>query len=192
MAAASQLTWLCPRSSDTQRLGALLGECLRTRVATGTCIDLRGELGAGKTVFVRGLAAGLGAAPGERIVSPTFTLARDVAVPGGRLQHLDAYRLDGADAFVAAGLEECCGPGQVTCVEWGGRVADVLPADRLIVDLELEPGMWSEALGSDGPQGPRRITAFSGGPLSAALMHEWNQRARADGLCAGLESAVDA
>jgi len=86
-------------------------------------IGLCGDLGAGKTQLVKGLARGLGIT--ERVRSPTFALVNIYA--GGRLTlfHLDLYRLDTWDQIVAAGLEEYLNPAGVTVIEWAERWLDV-------------------------------------------------------------------
>lgn len=171
--AEDRIVFRAPRAADTLALGRALGVALGPWVAEGFVVDLRGDLGAGKTVFVRGVAAGLGLAPGESVASPTFTLARDHAVEGGRLAHLDAYRLDGAEEFFAAGLDECLGAGQVTCVEWGERVTEALPAERLEVALEPEEGECEEPGDPNGPQGPRRLEARAHGARARAVLARW-------------------
>jgi len=124
-------------------------------------VDLRGALGAGKTVFVRGLARGLGVAARERIVSPTFTIARDYPFPGGRLVHVDAYRLGGPDEYEAAGGSELGGPGLVTCVEWGERVEEALPRDRIVVEMAW---LEDEPVGPDAEAAPREVRLRASGP----------------------------
>ena len=104
----------------------------------GECVALHGDLGAGKTQFVRGLVRGLGGSP-RAVSSPTFVLL-DV-YEGGRLAvyHLDAYRVGGADDFEAIGFSELLGePGAVVVVEWASRVADLLPRSRRI-EVSIEP-----------------------------------------------------
>ena len=87
---------------------------------------LSGDLGAGKTVLARGVAQHLGIAPAE-IQSPTFTLVREHAGPGGRLIHADLYRLEPAEAE-ALGLEELlAGPG-IKVIEWAERLPFEVPA----------------------------------------------------------------
>src|SRR3954471_3092261 len=88
----------------------------------GAFVLLHGDLGAGKTVFVRGLAAGLGTDP-DTITSPTFVLIQHYAgrVP---LVHADLYRLDGGAAVDDLGLEEL-GDGAVVAVEWADRLPRV-------------------------------------------------------------------
>jgi tRNA threonylcarbamoyladenosine biosynthesis protein TsaE len=102
-------------SSDTVALGEAWG---RT-VQPGRIIGLCGDLGAGKTQLVKGLARGLGIK--ERVHSPTFALVN--VYSGGRLTlfHLDLYRLDSPEQIVAAGLEEYLRPNGVTVVEWAER-----------------------------------------------------------------------
>ena len=107
-------------AGETQRLaGAFSG-----RLKAGDVICLDGELGAGKTVFTKGIAVGLGIE--EMISSPTFMLVMEHENPGGlSLFHFDAYRLGGADDFFDSGLEEYFYGGGVCVVEWGMMIADV-------------------------------------------------------------------
>jgi tRNA threonylcarbamoyladenosine biosynthesis protein TsaE len=96
------------------------GEDLGRRLRKGDLVLLKGELGAGKTTFVRGIARGCGSpAP---VASPTFQLVR---VYPGRVQlaHVDLYRLDGGDQMRDLGLEELLDAGAVV-VEWGERIDD--------------------------------------------------------------------
>ncbi len=98
---------------------AALGEQWGQAAESGLVIGLSGDLGAGKTQFVKGLARGLGIA--TRVHSPTFALVNIYA--GGRLTlfHLDLYRLDTPEQIAAAGLEEYLQPAGVTVVEWAER-----------------------------------------------------------------------
>ena len=98
---------------------AALGEQWGRAAESGLVIGLSGDLGAGKTQFVKGLARGLGIA--ERVHSPTFALVNIYS--GGRLMlfHLDLYRLDTRQQIVAAGLEEYLNPAGVTVIEWAER-----------------------------------------------------------------------
>jgi tRNA threonylcarbamoyladenosine biosynthesis protein TsaE len=93
---------------------------LAARFRGGEVVLLTGELGAGKTAFVRGLARGLGADPNE-VSSPTFVLL--TSYPGRlTLHHADLYRLAGDGDEVELGLEELPGPGGVLAVEWAERL----------------------------------------------------------------------
>ena len=98
---------------------AALGERWGRAAQSGLVIGLSGDLGAGKTQFVKGLARGLGIA--VRVHSPTFALVNIYS--GGRLTlfHLDLYRLDTPEQIVAAGLEEYLRPAGVTVIEWAER-----------------------------------------------------------------------
>jgi tRNA threonylcarbamoyladenosine biosynthesis protein TsaE len=102
----------------------------------GDVVVLTGDLGAGKTVLAKGIAAGLGVT--EPVVSPTFTIVREYEgdVP---LQHLDVYRLDHLQEVIDLGLDELLDGHAVTVVEWGEAVSALLPADRLEVSLMLLP-----------------------------------------------------
>jgi tRNA threonylcarbamoyladenosine biosynthesis protein TsaE len=120
--------------TETEALGERLGRLL----SGGEVLALVGPLGAGKTVFVRGLARALGASPGE-VASPTYVLER---IYPGRLvlRHLDAYRLSGAAEFEASDLGAALGAaGSVAAVEWADRVAGAMPAGGLEVSIEV-PG----------------------------------------------------
>ena len=99
-----------------------LGECFGRAASHGLVIALTGDLGAGKTQLVIGLARGLGIA--ARVHSPTFTLVNEYA--GGRLRlfHLDLYRLESRRQILSAGLEEFFQPDGVAVVEWAERIAE--------------------------------------------------------------------
>jgi tRNA threonylcarbamoyladenosine biosynthesis protein TsaE len=109
-------------------------------LVAGQCVALDGELGAGKTQFVRGLAMGLGANP-RMVSSPTFVLLN--IYPGGRLKlfHLDAYRARGAEDLESIGFTELLEQGGIVVVEWASRVKALLPADHLKVEIEMAGAM---------------------------------------------------
>jgi tRNA threonylcarbamoyladenosine biosynthesis protein TsaE len=119
--------------AETESLGERFG-----RVAPPGCvIALTGELGAGKTRLVRGLARGLGVT--ARVHSPTFTLVNEYA--GGRLKlfHLDLYRLETPGEIASAGIEEFLSPDGVSVIEWAERIADcgLRIADLKTVRIEI-------------------------------------------------------
>jgi tRNA threonylcarbamoyladenosine biosynthesis protein TsaE len=124
---------------ETEALAARLGRVITRR----TQITLSGELGAGKTVFVRGLARGLGVPAAVPVTSPTYVLLHKYH--GGRMQlyHIDAYRLGGgADEFESSGLNECLAdPNGVVCIEWPEKLeGQKWPADLVEVSIEhLDP-----------------------------------------------------
>jgi tRNA threonylcarbamoyladenosine biosynthesis protein TsaE len=105
--------------AETEALGEQLGRAAQR----GLVIALSGDLGAGKTQLVKGLARGLGIM--ARVHSPTFTLVNEYA--GGRLRlfHLDLYRLETRGQILAAGLEEYLQPDGVAVIEWAGRICDL-------------------------------------------------------------------
>jgi tRNA threonylcarbamoyladenosine biosynthesis protein TsaE len=150
---------------ETRRLGAALGRALEPLGRTGTTVALLGDLGAGKTVLVTGLARGLGVPEEVAVASPTFTVARGYR---GRVpvRHLDAYLLRSLAELEAAGFDEVGGGGGVTVVEWGDRIAEALPADRLEVTLVLDPDAAPPS--PEGP--PRRVTIEARGPRSAEAL----------------------
>ncbi len=102
----------------------------------GDAIGLVGDLGAGKTYFVRALAEALGVPPGVRVTSPTFTLINEY--PGGRLplHHVDLYRLSDESELGELGLDEVVGGEGVVAVEWSERFP-VLPSEHLAVTLSV-------------------------------------------------------
>ena len=106
--------------AETETLGAALA----AKLGPGTIIAYRGDLGAGKTAFTRGLARGLGCT--EPVTSPTYTIVNEYL--GGRLPlfHFDMYRLHSADDLWDIGWEDYLDRGGVCAVEWSENVADAL------------------------------------------------------------------
>jgi len=102
------------------------GRALAASLRPGDVLALDGDLGAGKTQFVKGIAAGLGC-EGD-VTSPTFTLVHEYA--GGRLPlfHFDFYRLKNADEALRIGLDDYLGEGGVIVIEWAGKFPELLPA----------------------------------------------------------------
>lgn len=117
-------------SLHTERIGERLARLARP----GDVLALSGELGAGKTVLAKGVAAGLGLDPAD-VASPTFIILREHY--GGRMPlfHLDLYRLEGQD-LGTTGWEETLDGGGITVIEWPDRAGDSLPPDRLDIRLE--------------------------------------------------------
>jgi tRNA threonylcarbamoyladenosine biosynthesis protein TsaE len=111
---------------DTRAVAAALAPAL----APGSVVLLSGDLGAGKTAFVRGLAEGLGIDPDE-VTSPTFTLVHEYR--GGRLPliHVDLYRLDRAD-LDEIGLDQDLASSGVVAVEWAERLSRSIPGAMAI------------------------------------------------------------
>ena len=124
---------------ETERVAERLG----ARLAGGEVILLSGTLGAGKTCFVRGLAAGLGIPP-RGVKSPSYNILHQY--DGGRrvLQHFDAYFVRESEEFFRAGLDDFLADGDVVAVEWAERYRDEFPADAISVRLELPEGASEE------------------------------------------------
>ena len=98
-------------------------------------IELIGDVGAGKTTFVRGLAKGLGVQ--EPITSPSFTISKSYALPsGGNLIHYDFYRLSDPGLMVNDLAEALADPKNVVVVEWAESVADILPENRTKIAIK--------------------------------------------------------
>jgi tRNA threonylcarbamoyladenosine biosynthesis protein TsaE len=136
--------WTSHGAAETLALGEQTG----SRLAGGEIILLDGALGAGKTVFVKGLASGLGLDAGE-VTSPSFTLVNRHDEGRLTLYHLDLYRLDeGASAAHAVDLDELLADERaVIVIEWAGRMGD----------YPLPPPVWEVSIRGDGEE-PRTIT----------------------------------
>ena len=117
----------------TEQVGAALGRLLRS----GDLICLSGQLGAGKTVLSRGIGAGWGAVP--PLSSPTYNLVHEHqrANSDVRLQHIDLYRISGADDAATIGLDDILASVDIVLIEWPERVDDYLPREQLRIDIEL-------------------------------------------------------
>jgi tRNA threonylcarbamoyladenosine biosynthesis protein TsaE len=156
------LSWTS-RSPEATRAAAR--ELARSLGPRGLVIALVGPVGAGKTVFVRGLAEGLGVDPGE-VASPTFAIASEHRAAGGlRLAHVDLYRIERETELEGAGLRDLFAPGVVLAVEWADRFPAALPPDRLEVRLAAPRG---------GPATHREISAVALGPVAAEALARWS------------------
>jgi tRNA threonylcarbamoyladenosine biosynthesis protein TsaE len=136
---------------------ARAGAQLAAHVRGGDAIALVGELGAGKTTFVSGLAAALGAGGAH---SPTFALVHEYR--GGRLAvwHVDLYRVERAAELVELGLEEFVGdPRGISVIEWADRF-DVMPADHLRIELRHAGDARELVATGTGPRGHALAAAF--------------------------------
>lgn len=116
-------------ADDTRAAGAALAPLLRAR----DVVVLTGELGAGKTTFVQGIAKGVGAT--EHVASPTFTLVREYVSGRVPLAHVDLYRLDREQDVIDLALDELEDGERVLLVEWGDPVAELLAEDRLRIEF---------------------------------------------------------
>ena len=110
-----------------------LGEALAGKLGPGAVVAFTGDLGAGKTAFVRGMARGLGIT--QRVTSPTFTIVNEYE--GGRLPlfHFDLYRLGSSDELFDIGWEDFLCRGGICAVEWSENVTDALEPDTVFIDI---------------------------------------------------------
>jgi tRNA threonylcarbamoyladenosine biosynthesis protein TsaE len=111
-----------------------IGKAFGLRLSGGEVIELVGDLGAGKTVFVRGLATGI--ASRDRVQSPSFTISRIYRGKDLKICHFDFYRLSDPGILKDELQETLDDPRAVTVVEWGRIVTNVLPKSRLIVEIK--------------------------------------------------------
>jgi tRNA threonylcarbamoyladenosine biosynthesis protein TsaE len=142
-----------PDEAATLRAGATLA----ASVVGGDAIALVGDLGAGKTTFVRGLVDALG---GGSSSSPTFSLVNEY--PGGRLivWHVDLYRIERAAELIELGLDDILGDPRGICViEWADRF-DVMPADHLRLELAHSAAGRTLVATGTGPRGRALASAL--------------------------------
>ena len=116
-------------SEETFELGTNFGALLQEN----SIVCFFGDLGAGKTTFIKGLAAGIEIDP-ETVSSPTFTYLN---IYSGKkiLYHFDLYRLRDADEFLSMGFDEFFDAGGICCLEWSEKIATLIPEEALIVNI---------------------------------------------------------
>lgn len=119
--------------SESERETEQLGEALAKRLPPGTVVAFTGDLGAGKTAFVRGMARGLGIR--QRVTSPTFTIVNEYE--GGTLPlfHFDMYRLHSSEELFDIGWEDFLRRGGICAVEWSEIIQDALEPGAVFVDI---------------------------------------------------------
>ncbi len=163
MSAAPPAAIALPNRRATRQLARALAASL----SAGDAVILNGALGAGKTFLVRATCRALGLNPRVRVVSPTFTLIRELAT-APPIAHVDLYRLEGADAIEQLGLRELRDTGHALLVEWGERCPAALGPDVLTLSLLLEPRR--ALLTSDGPRSAALLRAVMGGAPSRTMI----------------------
>ena len=126
------MTVITKSPEQTELLGKKLAELLRP----GDVIAYYGDLGAGKTAFTRGLAAGLGIR--EAVTSPTYTIVNEYLSGRMPLFHVDMYRLSSSEELFDIGWEDYLARGGVCAVEWSENVADAL-TDAISITIEKDP-----------------------------------------------------
>lgn len=133
-----------PQLTSSAKQTFNLAKKLAKRLKGGEVIGLIGELGAGKTVFVKGLADGLGIK--KNITSPTFVLMKIYPVTNFKVQisnfvHIDAYRIKNEKDVLSIGAEEYFNqPGTVTVIEWADKIKKILPLNTAIITLKNKGG----------------------------------------------------
>ncbi len=158
MARVLDFTFTSRSDRETLAQGRRLGSCLEA----GCVIGLIGELGAGKTCFIKGLAEGLNNTPSDEVTSPTFTILQEYPGPVP-LYHFDAYRLGGSSDLEAIGFDEYIGTDGVAVIEWADRISDALP--REMIELVIEQPSENErrfACRACGDDAVRSAAAFKG------------------------------
>jgi len=122
--------WVTESAEETCLLGDRLGVVLKS----GDIILLSGDLGAGKTTFVQGIARGMGI--DDQVTSPTFTLIQEYGRGDHRLVHVDPYRLESEEDLIGIGFEEFVEGGAVLAVEWSERLGSLTPQHRLDIRID--------------------------------------------------------
>ncbi len=149
--------------SGSPEITRSLGRALGRVVNAGEVVAVSGKLGAGKTLFIQGIAIGLGTDPQVPVTSPTYTLVHEY--PGPRpLFHFDFYRLGRIEEVLALGYEEYFYDDGVSTVEWPEKFPELFPAETLWVNLERR-----KAEGYRGEE-PRRIS------FSSDRQESWDKR----------------
>jgi tRNA threonylcarbamoyladenosine biosynthesis protein TsaE len=165
---------------QTLEYGRELG---RATGSEGLVVALVGPLGAGKTVFVKGMAEGLGVDP--RVVSsPTFVIAQQYVVPEGPdfLHHVDLYRLESEDELESIGFYDMLAPGGVVAIEWADRFPEALGRDHLWIEFDAYVGVR--------PGRVARVTAI--GEEAERVLADWTRRSeRADAPRPGVGSFLE-
>ncbi len=158
------MRWPSPSPEATRRAAAALA---RVVDAGGLVVALVGPLGAGKTVFAKGLAEGLGL-DATRVASPTFVIASEyTSTEGKRLAHVDCYRVESVAELEGAGFLDLLEPGVLVAVEWADRFPGALPADHLEVALVRDS--------STSETQARVLDVRAHGPEAEAALARWRE-----------------
>ena len=112
-----------------------LGKQICRRIPLNTVIALSGNLGCGKTTLVKGMAQALGIDP-KKVNSPSYVLIKEYDVKGGKLFHLDLYRLDGVKEISLLGIEEYFNQKGLLVIEWAEKAKDLLPGEYLKIKIK--------------------------------------------------------
>ena len=126
------------------------GESLGRQFKGGECVELVGDVGAGKTTLTKAFARGMGI--NDEVQSPTFTLSRIYETPKLALHHYDFYRLSEPGVMSYEVAESLQDPKAVTVIEWAQTVASVLPRERIIITLKYTPDGTARIVTVSGPE----------------------------------------
>ena len=118
-----------------EALGANLANQLREQQAHPAIVYLRGDLGAGKTTFVRGALRQLG--HNGLVKSPTFTLVETYTLPSHEVYHFDLYRISDPEELDYLGIREFCQPKSICFIEWPELIMPLLPEDTVFIQIKL-------------------------------------------------------
>lgn len=121
----------CSSESETMQLAAEFGKLLRPN----SVVCFYGDLGAGKTTFIKGLAVGVGNIPAEEVSSPTFVYL-NIYRGNKEIYHFDLYRLQDEEDFLGMGFDEFFYAGGICCLEWSERINSILPDEHIKVKME--------------------------------------------------------
>lgn len=149
---ASTVSVRTSSAEQTREFGFALGSHLRA----GDVIVLQGDLGAGKTTFTQGVGRALGIH--EPVTSPTFVVAREHRGEVADLVHVDAYRIHSLHEWDDLDIDLDRG---VAVIEWGDRIADALPTDRLAIALESGEDAHTLVLSAGGARSEELVSAVS-------------------------------
>jgi tRNA threonylcarbamoyladenosine biosynthesis protein TsaE len=114
----------------------VFGRSLASELSPPLIVLLRGDLGAGKTTLVKGIAEGFGAARAEDVTSPTFTLVHEYRGPDVTLYHIDLYRIDTQRDLETLGLDDLLAPNSILLIEWGEKFARLRRDQNVEITLE--------------------------------------------------------
>jgi tRNA threonylcarbamoyladenosine biosynthesis protein TsaE len=162
---------------ETQQFGEVLGDVLRSCEAhpSACVILLSGDLGAGKTTFSRGLAAGLGA-DADAVASPTFTIRMDHAGETRPFVHIDAWRI-GSEDLESIGFDELLTSNAVIAIEWPEKIADAIPAEHLRIAIDHASGEVDDSASAREETTLSSINESSAGRLVEIVANALPERA---------------
>jgi len=127
---SNKINFYSRSAGETLRIGINLAKTLKG----GDILCLRGELGAGKTTFTKGLAKGL--AIKRNIVSPTFVIMREYTIKTGKFCHMDMYRINDTD-FLASGLYQCINENNICAIEWPEKIKHLLQKKYIGIKISV-------------------------------------------------------